>query len=491
MAWTLRIGLPLLLAAIAFADVKLPFILTDHMVVQRDMPVHIWGTAAPNEPVSVTFRNQTRSTRTDRLGRWSVYLPPGAAGGPFDLAIKGTNTITLRDVMVGDVWVAAGQSNMEWPVRWSADPQKEMAAAKYPAIRLVRTMHRVAGNPQSQFYGQAWQPCTPDSVKNFSAVGYHFGRNLHERLRVPIGIIQTAWGGTPLEAWTPLGAISLDPGLMPIFSEWAKLMRKHETNALELPGRIRDWEAGAPQRSERPQLRRRPGGQWTPAGLFNAMVSPVTKLAIRGVIWYQGEANTAPERAPIYGRLFQTMIRGWRTAWGQGSFPLLFVQLANYKAVPDSMWPEVREAQREALALANTAMAVTIDIGNPDDIHPRNKRDVGYRLSLAARAIAYGEELEYSGPLLRQAAREGKAVRLWFDHATSGLVLKAESGFEIAGADGQFVPAAARTDGQSIVVSSPAIENPVHVRYAWKDDPPSTLYNREGLPASPFRWDSL
>jgi sialate O-acetylesterase len=238
-------------------------------------------------------------------------------------------------------------------------------------------------------------------------------------------------------------------------------------------------------------LRRRPGGQWTPAGLFNAMVAPLTKVAIRGVIWYQGEANTAPERAPIYGRLFQTMIRGWRTAWGQGNFPFLFVQLANYKAVPDSMWPEVREAQRNALSLANTAMAVTIDIGNPDDIHPRNKRDVGYRLFLAARALAYGENLEYSGPLLHQAAVEGNAVRLWFDHAASGLVLKPGAAFEIAGEDGDFILADARIDGPSIILSNATIERPVHVRYAWKDNPSATLYNGEGLPASPFRWDSL
>jgi sialate O-acetylesterase len=237
----------------------------------------------------------------------------------------------------------------------------------------------------------------------------------------------------------------------------------------------------------RPELRRRPGGQWTPAGLFNAMVAPLIRMPIRGVIWYQGEANTAPERAPIYERLFPTMIRGWRKAWNQGAFPFLFVQLANYKGEPDGMWPEVREAQRNALALDGTAMAVSIDIGNPTDIHPKNKREVGRRLSLAARAVAYGEKVVYSGPLFRQATREGTSVRLWFDHTADGLRAKgALAGFEIAGADGAFQPAQARLDGSTVVVSHAGIPDPRRVRYAWSDNPRAALFNSEGLPASPF-----
>jgi sialate O-acetylesterase len=431
------------------------------MVVQRDVPVHVWGSASPGESITVAFRGNRQATVAAADGRWHVYLPPGGAGGPFEMSITGRNTITLKDVMAGDVWIASGQSNMEWPVRWSADPEREMAAASHPNIRLVRTMHRTAEFPLGDFAGTAWAPCSPQSVEHFSAVAYQFGRNLHERLRVPIGLIQTAWGGTPLEAWTRLGAIADDPELTPVLAEWAR--SKKQT------------------------------AHWRPGALFHAMVAPLTALPVRGVIWYQGEANTDPDRAPYYEDLFETMIRDWREAWGQADLPFLFVQLANYIAPPDSMWPEVREAQQQALALSETGMAVAIDIGTPDDIHPRNKREVGHRLALAARAIVYGEQLEFSGPLFRRAVREGNAMRVWFDHAGGGL--KARGGqlreFEIAGADGKYVPGIALIDGDTIAVSSPLVPRPAYVRYAWKDNPSADLYNSAGLPASPFRSDSL
>jgi sialate O-acetylesterase len=276
---------------------------------------------------------------------------------------------------------------------------------------------------------------------------------------VPIGLIQTAWGGTPIEAWTRLGAITEDPGLMPVIAEWARGVR-------------RDLH-------------------WRPGSLFNAMVAPLTKIRVKGVIWYQGEANTAPERAPSYGRLLEVLIRDWRRAWGH-DLPFLFVQLANYNGAPDGMWPEVREAQRQALALSRTGMAVATDIGEPDDIHPRNKRDVGYRLSLAARAVAYGEALDYSGPLFRRAIRAGTNVRVWFDHAhglqADGGVVK---GFEVADRNGRFVPGQAVIDGETVVVSHPRVRSPMYVRYAWKDNPEATLRSGSGLPAAPFRSDIL
>jgi sialate O-acetylesterase len=227
---------------------------------------------------------------------------------------------------------------------------------------------------------------------------------------------------------------------------------------------------------------------WTPAGLYNAMIAPLTRYPIRGAIWYQGESNASRERAPLYARLFGTMIRDWRSAWGQGDFPFLFVQLANFKTGEDARWPDLREAQRQTLGLANTGMAVATDIGTPDDIHPKNKQEVGRRLALAARAVTYGENIEYSGPLFRQATQEGSGMRIWFDHTGSGLTTKDPMlrGFEIAGVDRKFVAARARIDGATVLVSSPRVTAPAYVRYAWSDNPNGNLYNREGLPASPF-----
>ncbi len=475
------------------ADVKLPYLIADHMVVQRDRPVHIWGRAEPGEPVVVTFRGAEAKSAADPLGRWSVYLSPGDAGGPFRMTIRGHNVLELSDILVGDVWVASGQSNMEWPLAWAGDAKANIARARYPRIRLVRAMHKVSEYPLDNLAGEMWRECTPESATNFSAVAFHFGRLLHERSGVPIGLIQTAWGGTPIEGWTSLGAISRDPALMPVIAQWSKLMQEHAVELLKYDRAAKAWEATAAEAKARhvspppvPEKPVGPGSPRRPGGLFNAMVAPITGYAIRGVIWYQGEANATIERAPGYSRLFEAMIRDWRNAWGLGDFPFLFVQLANYDA-PESAWPELREAQRQALAIRNTAMAVTIDIGTPENIHPPDKEAVGLRLSLAARAVAYGEQVEYSGPLARQAAAEDGVVRIWFDHA-SGLSARGATvkGFDVAGHDRKFQPAQARLEGNSVVVWSAAVERPEWVRYGWKDNPDCDLSNDSGLPASPF-----
>jgi sialate O-acetylesterase len=352
----------------------------------------------------------------------------------------------------------------------------------------------VSPHPLEDVTSKGWSETTSAIVTEFSAVGYYFGKELNERTGIPIGVIQSAWGGTPADAWTSLRGLSSDASLVPVFAEWSRMNDGHARAELRYKKAVADWEAA--ERKAKAEGIKPPGdfpwmpnekGSWNPAGLFNAMIAPLTKAPIRGAIWYQGESNTSPERRDLYARLFQTMIRDWRRAWGHGDFPFLFTQLANWKSGPNTGWPAVREAQRDTLSLANTGMAVTIDIGNPDDIHPRNKQDVGKRLALWARAISYGEKLVYSGPLFRQATVEGGVMRVWFDHAASGLVAQgALEGFEIAGADGKWLPADARIDGSTVVVSSHVVEAPVAVRYAWSDNPRATLFNAEKLPASPF-----
>jgi len=475
------------------ADVTLPALLADHMVVQRGLPVHVWGMAAPHEAVSVTFRGETKSATADDDGRWSVYLSPGEAGGPFPMTIKATNTITLNDVLVGDVWVASGQSNMEFPMTALANAQVEIAAAQFPRIRLFMVKHKPADYPLEDVESKGWAACTPETVADSSAVAYFFARNLQQKLGVPIGLVESFWGGTAAESWTSLHSLSADASLMPVFAARAKTLDDESTTVLHQQREEREFQQALAQAKAEgkplPWRQWHPDfAAWAPAALYNGMIAPLTPFAIRGVIWYQGESNSGPDRAPLYARLFQTMIRDWRNAWGEGDFPFLFVQIANWNTEPGELWPEVRNAQRQALALKNTGMAVTIDIGDPVDIHPKNKQDVGLRLALAARAIAFGEKVEWSGPLYRQMTQEEHALRVWFDHA-GGLIAKGVelTGFEIAGADGKYSAAEAKIDGTSVVVSSPTVQTPISVRFGWAANPNCDLFNKEGLPASPFQ----
>jgi len=485
-------ALVLLCALAAWADITLPAVLAGHMVVQRGMPVHVWGKAAPGEAVSAEFRGATRTAKANDDGLWSLYFPAGEAGGPFELKLQGANTIVLEDVLVGDVWVASGQSNMELPLKSSADPEVEVPAAKFPRIRLFHANNKVADYPLDDIDAKTWTDCTPETAASFSAVAYYFGRHLQEKLSVPIGLIEAAWGGTPADSWISLHGISRDPALMPVFAEWSRITGAYNVWRPRRQKRLREWnEAVARAKAEGKEAPPYPwegnsDGEWQPAGLFNSMIAPLTPFPIRGAIWYQGESNAGSERAPLYARLFQAMIRDWRRAWGQGDFPFFFVQLAAFKT--GAMWPEVREAQHQTLSLTNTGMAVAIDIGDPVDIHPKNKKEVGRRLALAALAISHGERIEYSGPMFRQATAEGGSIRVSFDHA-AGLAAKngPPAGFEVAGADRKFVSADAVVEGATILVSNPAVPAPVYVRYGWSDYPPCNLYNSDGLPASPFR----
>jgi len=479
----------LLAGGVSRAEVTLPSLWADHAVVQRELPVHVWGKASPGEEVTVRFRDETAVTHADKLGQWELNLRPGGPGGPFAVEIEGTNKIHLSDVMVGDVWLASGQSNMEFATKDTMNATEELKDAHQPRIRLFHVERRSSDFPQEDVATKGWMPCTAETVATFSGVAYFFARQIQADQQVPIGLIEADWGGTPAETWTSLGALSSDGALLPAWRTWALVSEDESHAALE-----RGWEqhereaavaAGAPvpKFAWHPELR-----SWLPGGAFNGMIAPLTHFPIRGVLWYQGESNTGPERSYYYERLFSTLIEDWRKRWGGGDFPFLYVQLANFVASPDGQWAEVRDAQRRTLKLNQTAMVVTIDVGDAGNVHPRNKQEVGRRLSLAARAVAYHEPVEFSGPLYRTRMREGRAIRIYFDHAQGGLTGKVDAlrGFEIADARGKFVAASGRIDGETVVVSSPEVENPAAVRYGWMDNPPCDLFNRAGLPASPF-----
>ena len=457
------------------AEVRLPHLLSDHVVLQREAPIHVWGWADPGESVTVSLQQQHRSSVADDLGQWSVYLDPQKAGGPYSLEIKGSNTITLSDVLIGDVWFASGQSNMELPLNGfpgSAvlkNASEEIANANHPDIHLLHIPQKVSPYPLDD-QPATWTPCTPETAASFSAVGYLFGRDIAAKEHVPIGVIDSTWGGTPGEAWVSLDSISADASLMPLFAQWSKLADVQKNKGALIEREKREDVAAkaavqpAPKHPWHPDL-----ASWAPAALFNGMIAPATPFAIKGVIWYQGETNSANERAGLYHHVFSTLIADWRTQWQQGNFPFLYAQISSYKSTPAESWGTLRDAQRRTLSTANTSMAVTIDVGDPDNVHPPDKQTVAARLALGARALAYGESLEYSGPLFRQAAPEGDSMRVWFDHTDGKLVTKdvALPGFEIAGADHHFVPATARIDGETVVASSSAVKAPRYVRYAW------------------------
>lgn len=489
----MRPVLALLVLTLALrAEVTLPRLFSDHMVLQRNLPIHVWGKASAGETVTVKFQNTTRTTTADEIGAFSVYLPPVGAGGPYELQV---NTVTLRDVLVGDVWVASGQSNMEWTLNKVDNAEAEIAGANHGKIRLFQVVKKVSALPIADVEARGWDVCAPEKAATFSAVAYFFARDIRTQHDVPIGLIDSTWGGTPVEAWTSVRGLSSSPQFMPVYSLWADMTMDYVARLERREKRQQAWmqavekarAAGTPP-PPAPPWEPNQRDSWMPSGLYNGMIGPLTPYPIAGAIWYQGESNAGPERVGLYGPLFQAMIKDWRKAWGVGDFPFLFVQLANFKN--NNPWPELRQAQTDTLGLANTGMAVTIDIGNPDDIHPRNKQDVGKRLARHARAMVYGEKIETSGPVVSTAVPEQGKLRVYFGHAKSlsakGGALK---GFEIAGADRKYVAAQGTIDGTSVVLTSPDVASPLYVRYAWANNPEATLYNEAGLPGVPFRWE--
>ncbi len=633
----------------------------DNMVLQRGIAIPVWGKAEVGGVVTVELNGKSASARAGADGVWMAKLPKMKAGGPYELTVRGQKTITYNNVMVGDVWICSGQSNMQWPVIKSNNAAEEIAAADHPNIRLFTVPRVVSDKPEYDVHG-TWQVCSPSTVPNFSAVGYFFGRGLHKELGVAQGLINTSWGGTPAEAWTTMETLRANPECAPILERHAESIKNYPQAMEQYKAVLANWKKANKEKVDRsrhkdpgnkglglgyakpdfddsgwktmnlpavwesimdidgavwfrrtvevpdgwtgkdltlslgvvddfdvtyfngiqvgatgmetpnfwlhPRKYTVPGqlvkagrnvvavrvfdhyggggfngsasqmtlspagggkplsiaGEWrylvsikmdpnqlvslrppraplgpghshTPAGLYNAMINPLVPYGIKGAVWYQGEANAG--RAYQYRNLFASMISDWRQVWKQGDFPFFTVQLANFmaaKAQPaESAWAELREAQAMTLdTLPNTGLAVIIDIGEARDIHPRNKQDVGKRLSLAARAIAYGENIVHSGPRYKKMKIQGGKVRLYFDHVGGGLMAKDGElkQFAIAGADQAFVWAKARIEGKTIVVESDQVAEPVAVRYAWADNPEGcNLYNAEGLPASPFRTD--
>jgi sialate O-acetylesterase len=480
------------------AEVKLPKILSSHMVLQRDRPLHFWGWADPGEKVTVSLDGKSAEATADRLGKWSLYLPSHVAGGPFTADVKGSNTLSVDDILIGDVWFASGQSNMEMPLKGFPgnsvilNSDAEIRAANQPKLRLLRIRKKTSDFPLSD-YQDTWTICTPETAADFSAAAYFFGREISEKENVAVGLIDSTWGGTPAEAWTSYQGLASDASLMPVFSAWGDMMDEYTDMWLVQLADKRADEAAAKANTPAPKHVWRPEQtSWAPAALYNGMVAPAIAYGIKGVIWYQGEANAGAARGPLYGKVFGAMITDWRRHWQEGNFPFLFVQLSSYKAAPTALWPTVREAQRRTLSLANTGMAVTIDKGTPENVHPPDKQSVGHRLALAARSIAYGEKVEFSGPLFRQAVADGPLMRVWFDHA-EGLMAKggALEGFEVAGVDLKYRTAIATIEGNSVVASSPEVPAPKYVRYGWKDVPAVNLYNSANLPASPFSSEEM
>ena len=497
---SLRVLMVLLLGGCSslLAEVRLPNVLSDHAVLQRQRPVRIWGWAQPGETVTVTFHQQTAGSSADDFGQWEAWLKPEEAGGPYVLTVTGSASaapLRREDLLVGDVWIASGQSNMEMPLR-GFNPQTpiknsdaEIAAANHPRIRLLLQTKRASGVPQSDIK-EMWTVCTPDTAKTFSAVAYFFGREISDKQKVPIGLIDTTWGGTPAHSWMSAGGIA-DANLTSVYTAGGVLAQEQarfdEVKPMWAQQDAADKAAGRTPVTHPPLADRTP---WQPSSLYNGMIAPYTKYAIKGAIWYQGEADASAAYGPNYARVFPAMIQDWRRQWAQGDFPFLFVQLSSYAPASD-FWNTVRDAQRRTLQLENTGMAVTLDVGEPKNIHPADKQTVGARLAAAALGIAYQQKVESSSPAFVQATAENGSMRAWFSHA-EGLTAKGQpvGGFEVAGVDHKFVPADARIEkvgaDETVVATSATVLHPHYIRYGWSPVVTSYLYNSAGLPAGTF-----
>lgn len=504
-----RIGRVLLFCGLAAsalaarADVRLPSLFGDKMVLQQGIPVPVWGKADPGESVTVSVAGQSVSTHADAAGKWRVILQPlKSDSNPVTINVQGRNLITLSDVLIGEVWVGSGQSNMQYSLSGVVDGTKEVAAANYPTLRLFTVKPTAWSEPLDDVDGQ-WVVCTPQTARAFSATLYFFGRDLQRGINQPVGLIASSWGATIIQSWTRWEVLESDPDTK---KEVEATIRNLDDPAWVLKAyndeiaKRKALAAQAIAQGKKPPLAI--DGDWhgaayrnRPASLYNAMIHPLLGFAMRGVVWYQGEFNTG--HAEQYARLFPKMIEDWRAQWGEGDFPFLFVQLPNngpavQTAPPEtnpgaSKWAALREAQAKTLVVPDTGMAVTIDTSN-GELHPKTKQPVGDRLSRLALDMIYGKNVACYGPALAGMSVEGAVARLKFEHTDGGLTGSLQ-GFAIAGADRKFVWADAKIDGDDVVASSPRVSQPVAVRYGWGDNPLIGLANKAGLPASPFRTD--
>jgi sialate O-acetylesterase len=529
---------------LSFADVRLPAIFGDHMVLQQDIKIPVWGWADAGEAVTVTLGAKTAKTTADAKGNWRVDLPAEiTATAPTTLTVAGKNSVKFEDVLIGDVWVCSGQSNMEFTMKQAHNADTEIPKANETQMRLFKIAHKIALEPETDVKGQ-WMVCTPESVVDFSAVGYFFGRELSHTLNRPIGLIGTHWGGMPAQAFTSLSGLKKEPPFTNYvtafekdFNDYPKAKDAYPAALAAYQAQSDDWNknvapvynatldkwrttdlAEAQKQDLPPPPKPMPstpqpkppaapeGAPNTPTVLYNGMIAPLIPYGIKGAIWYQGEANAG--NGPEYQVLFPRMISDWRAKWKEGDFPFLYVQLANFMAAQtkpsEGGWAYLREAQLKTLSLSKTGMAVAIDIGDGPNIHPKDKLDVGLRLALAAKHVAYKQAVVYSGPIYDTKKIDGKKIILSFTNVGGGLQIadppwtptgKAMppvtdlTGFAIAGPDKNWAWAKAQIVGNTVVVSSDDIAKPVAVRYGWASNPACNLYNKEGLPASPFRTD--
>ncbi|MBD3674000.1 MAG: sialate O-acetylesterase [Planctomycetaceae bacterium] len=491
-------------ASMASADVKLPSIFGSHMVLQRDIPCKVWGWADAGEDVTVTIGEQKHSAKADEKGNWSLHLEPLQAGGPHQLTVKGNNEVTFEDVLVGEVWICSGQSNMAWPVSNANDSDLEAMTAKYPNIRLISVPQVGTQEPQNDFNGE-WQRCTPETVKSFSAVGYFFGRQLHQTLDVPIGLIDNAWGGSSAEAWVPKDVLAADSKYDDLLASWAETEKNFDWEAVQAryqkqfaawQEKVKEARAAGKPLPNRPRAPRNPlTGNHRPANIYNGVLKPTIGYGIRGVIWYQRESNA--NRAYQYRDLFPLMITQWRKEWGLGDFPFYWVQLADFRdespEPQESAWAELREAQTMTMKLPHTGQAVITDLGEAHDIHPRDKQNVAKRLARWALANEYDYEIPFRSPQYKSMEKNGSRIVLTFDYVGGGLDtfdVRQPVGFAIAGEDKQFHWASARiVTPNQVEVWSESVTNPVAVRYGWADNPVANMQNVHGLKMTPFRTD--
>ena len=474
----------------AQADVKLPNVFGDHMVLQQGQKNKVWGLAEAGEAVTVAINGQNQTATAAADGTWHVFIDPVPVGGPYALTVKGKNEIKFSDVLVGEVWVCSGQSNMQWSVNNSNDPDIEKLAAKYPKIRMINFPQVGTQDVKWSHDDRKWMVCTPETVGGFSAVGYFFARQLHQTLGVPVGMINNAWGGSACEAWVRRDLLNADPLYKPLIERWTQMESKHA----ELVAKGNDLTDE--QKKQLQGLQNQMGGNSRPANIYSGVLKSHIGYGIKGAIWYQGESNAG--RAYQYRDLFPLMIKNWRDDWGQGDFSFYWAQLADFQNEQpqpvESAWAELREAQTMTMSkLPKTGEAVIIDIGEGKDIHTKNKVDVGRRLARWALAKDYGVAIPYHSPQYKSHAKADNKIVLTFDHVDGGwrpFDVKEPRGFAIAGEDKKFVWATANLlKDNTIEVYSDQVTNPVAVRYGWADNPVVNLFDGAGLPLTPFRTD--